>query len=467
MERVDSMRISQIVFVFILLGALLRFGPAGAEENFPAAEWERASPAELGWSESVLAQARALSDQLRSSAVVIVHHGKVVAEWGNTTKPTELASIRKSLLSALIGIAVSEGRVHLDSTLGELGIDDNSPALTELEKGATVRELLEARSGIYHAALYETPDMAKARPPRGSHAPGSFWYYNNWDFNALGTIYEHATGTGIFEAFDQKIAKPIGMQDYRPQDGEYVRGEASIHPAYAMRMSARDLARFALLYLHQGKWAEHEIVPRQWVQESTRAHSKAATGQGYGYLWWIGFVGAAIAPTLNLPEDSYLAEGAGGQYALVVPSLDLVVVHRVDRDTPFTAPSSRSIGRLFWLILKAEGYDAGPDASLAAATGERLKGDNLIAKFQDKTISFGAKLPGGPLTMRFGLDGRIDYLHWDEAFGPSSGTWTIAEDQLCIVNVRRRCFIAVSDGDHVRLFDPLGVMQIDAVAASH
>jgi CubicO group peptidase (beta-lactamase class C family) len=462
------MRIRRIVFVLVLLGASVRFGPAGAEDSFPAAEWERATPAELGWSESGLAQARAFSEQIRSSAVVIVHHGKVVAEWGNTTKPTELASIRKSLLSALIGIAVSEHQVNLDSTLGELGIDDNPPALTEIEKGATVRELLEARSGIYHAALYETPDMARTRPPRGSHAPGSFWYYNNWDFNALGTIYEHATGTGIFEAFDQKIAKPIGMQDYRLQDGEYVRGDASIHPAYAVRMSARDLARFALLYLHKGNWAGHEIVPQQWVQESTRAYSKvAATGQGYGYLWWIGFLSAAIAPTVNLPEGSFLAEGAGGQYALVVPALDLVVVHRVDRDTPFTEPSLRSIGRLFWLILKAEGYDPGPDASLAAATGEPLKGENLIAKFQGRTISFGAKRKDGPLTIRFELDGQISYLHWDEAFGPSTGTWTIVEDQLCIVNIRRRCYIAVADGDRMQLFDQLGVMQIDAVAVSH
>jgi CubicO group peptidase (beta-lactamase class C family) len=65
-----------------------------------------------------------------------------------------------------------------------------------------------------------------------------------------------------------------------------------------------------------------------------------------------------------LPEGSFLAEGAGGQYALVVPALDLVVVHRIDRDRPFTEPLPRSIGRLFWLILKAEGYDPGPGASL-------------------------------------------------------------------------------------------------------
>jgi CubicO group peptidase (beta-lactamase class C family) len=453
-----------LVVVLVLVGALLRFDLANAEDGFPATEWEHAAPSELGWSEPGLAQARAFSDQMRSSAVVVVEHGKVVAEWGDTAKPTELASIRKSLLNALIGIAVSEHRINLDSTLGDLGIDDNPPGLTEVEQGATVRQLLQARSGVYHAALYETPGMAKMRPPRGSHPPGTFWYYNNWDFNVLGTIYEHATGAGIFDAFYRQIAKPIGMQDYKPADGSYVRGAASIHPAYAIRMSARDLARFALLYLHKGNWAGRQIVPEGWVEESTRGYSKAPTGQGYGYLWWIGFLGGAVAPTVTLPEGSFLAEGAGGQFALVAPALDLVVVHRVDRDMPFTEPSLRGIGRLFWLILKARGYDPGPDASLAAAIGDRPRGEDLPAKFVGRTISFGAEMKDGPFTMRFEPDGRISYPHWDEALGPATGTWTVAEDQLCIVGLRHRCYVPLFNGDRVRLFDQLGVMQIDAVA---
>jgi len=70
--------------------------------------------------------------------------------------------VRKSLLSALIGIAVAERKISLDSTLAQLGIDDNAPALTDVEKQATVRMLLEARSGVYHPALYETPAMANS-----------------------------------------------------------------------------------------------------------------------------------------------------------------------------------------------------------------------------------------------------------------------------------------------------------------
>jgi len=231
-------------------------------------------------------------------------------------------------------------------------------------------------------------------------------------------------------------------------------------------MSARDLARFALLYLHLGNWAGRQIVPQQWVQESTHAYSRSGFGPGYGYLWWVDFLGGAIAPTVTLPEGNFLAEGAGGQYALVVPSLDLVVVHRVDRDTPHLEPSSRSIARLFWLILKAEGYDPGPDASLAAAKGQQLKGEGLVTEFKGKTISYGARLKDGPCTIRFEPEGKITYLHWDNALGPAPGTWSVAEDRLCIAGAQRRCYIPVVNGDRIQLFDRYGIMQIDAVAPS-
>src|SRR5205814_96396 len=149
------------------------------------------------------------SHRIGSTAVMIVHHGAVVAEWGDTAAKTPLASVRKSLLSALIGIAVERKQIDLGKTLAELGIDDNEPSLSAEEKTATVRDLLEARSGIYHSALFETPSMAARRPPRLSHAPGTFWYYNNWDFNTLGAIYEHATRHSIFDAFETEIGRPI------------------------------------------------------------------------------------------------------------------------------------------------------------------------------------------------------------------------------------------------------------------
>lgn len=329
----------------VLIALLLQ--PVAAADRFPGTEWERIAPAQAGWSEAGLQEAHDWSQQIHSTAVMVVQHGVVVAEWGDTIKRTELASVRKSFLSALMGIAVAEHKISLDSTLAQLGIDDNPPSLTDIEKQATVRMLLEARSGVYHTALYETPGMAAQRPQRGSHAPGTFWYYNNWDFNALGTIYEHATGIGIYDALDKLIARPIAMQDYRPEDGQYVTGPASIHRAYPIRMSARDLARFALLYLNNGSWAGQQIVPAEWVRESTRSYSAAGGSLGYAYLWW------TPGDSALLPEGSFFAWGAGGQFAFVIPADDLVVVSRVDRDLHLPEARAGDAANLVRLVLQA------------------------------------------------------------------------------------------------------------------
>jgi CubicO group peptidase (beta-lactamase class C family) len=351
-------------FIRLLFLAVVLFTGAAAvaappvADRFPGKEWDHVDPAQAGWSTEVLAEAHALSDVFHSSAVMIIQHGAVVADWGDTTKRMELASVRKSLLNALIGNAVERHQIELNATLGALGIDDNAPSLTAEEKTATVRELLEARSGVYHSALYETPGMAALRPLRGSHAPGTFWYYNNWDFNTLGSIYLHATGSSVFDAFEHEIAVPIGMEDYRPSDGKYFTGGASVYPAYPIRMSARELARFGLLYLHEGRWRDRQVVPADWVRASTRPYSESGYGPGYGYLWWTGFLNAPYAPyapIVTLPPGSFFAWGAGGQFAFVMPAIDLVVVYRVDRDIPGFRPTSlRDVAHLLWLILAAD-----------------------------------------------------------------------------------------------------------------
>ncbi|MBV9584131.1 MAG: serine hydrolase, partial [Alphaproteobacteria bacterium] len=147
-------------------------------ERFPGAEWDHLAPAAAEWSAEQLKAAEDWSGKIGSSAVMVVHHGAIVAEWGDTAARTPLASVRKSLLSALYGMAVERGQIDLKQTVAQLGIDDNEPSLTAEEKTATVRDLLQARSGVYHAALYETPGMAARRPARHSHPPGTFWYYN-------------------------------------------------------------------------------------------------------------------------------------------------------------------------------------------------------------------------------------------------------------------------------------------------
>jgi CubicO group peptidase (beta-lactamase class C family) len=211
-----------------------------------------AAPEEAGFSSALLAEARELADRHRSGAVFIVYRGHALVAWGEVERRFECHSVRKSLVNALIGRAVDQGSLELDATLGELGIDDLQP-LTADEKQARVRDLLGSRSGVYHPAAKEPADMRAERPARGSHPPGEHFFYNNWDFNLLGTLFERASGRELFTAFREDLAEPLGMEDFRPQDGfvELAPGY-SRYPAHAFRLSARDLARFGQLYLRSG-----------------------------------------------------------------------------------------------------------------------------------------------------------------------------------------------------------------------
>jgi CubicO group peptidase (beta-lactamase class C family) len=286
---------------------------------------------------------------------MIVENGEVVAQWGDVERRYKCHSIRKSLLSALIGQQVEAGRIDLGKTLGELGIDDRE-GLTPREKAAKVLDLVMARSGVYHPTGYETEYMRNLKPARHAHGPGTWWCYNNWDFNALGTIFERAAGRSIFEEFRDRIAQPLGMEDFRydgeRRDGEHVPFETSIHPAYPFRMSTRDLARFGLLYLRGGRWRERQVVPEKWVRMSVRSYSPAGERGGYGYMWWVA-VDDIHFPQMSVPPGTYSARGAGGHYVVVIPALDLVVVHRADTDVPARTVEGLEFGTLLDKILAA------------------------------------------------------------------------------------------------------------------
>ncbi|MHB1169838.1 MAG: serine hydrolase domain-containing protein [Longimicrobiales bacterium] len=300
---------------------------------YPQATWEyHESPEAAGWSSAGLAEVRDALGELSSTGFVAVSRGRIFFEYGDLTTVSYLASVRKSVLSMLFGNYVADGTIDLDRTLAQLGIDDHQ-ALTAAEKRATIRHLLSARSGVYHPASNSGDNLASA-PPRGSQEPGEYYLYSNWDFNALGTIFEQETGRNIYDALETDLARPIGMQDFdrslHEKSGDLTR---SRHPAYHMHLSTRDMARIGYLMLRDGEWEGRQLVPRDWVRESTslvtpRAEMNPAERRdgsfGYGYLWWI-FDDPALGPEYR---GAYVAHGAVGQHILVVPALDLVVAHK-------------------------------------------------------------------------------------------------------------------------------------------
>jgi len=318
--------------------------------------WEQFdSPEAAGWSSQGLLDAYRYARTIDTAAVMVIYQGRVLYHWGEIYRKFYIHSCRKSFMSALYGVHVDRGEIDTSLTLEQLGIDDAPEPLTPEEKSATIQMLLQARSGVYIPAACESASMSAARPPRHSHPPGTFWYYNNWDFNALETILQQETGRGFYQALADEIADPIGMEDYLPTDGDYLYADTSSHPCYPVQLTARDMARFGQLFLQRGVWEGRRILSEDWIQESTTAYSDAGGAGGYGYLWWIAVGGRHFA-NVSLPDGSFGARGYGGHHILVMPELDLVVVHRVDTFVGTNAVTDDEFGWLMRLILAAGPY---------------------------------------------------------------------------------------------------------------
>jgi len=258
-----------------------------------------------------------------TTTLLVYDGGRLAYQYGNGNTVSYLASARKSILSMLYGNYVADGTIDLDATLADLDIQDNE-TLSEGERQAKVRDLLTSSSGVYHPA--GSPGGNDNNPERGSKAPGEFFQYNNWDFNVLGAIFEKRTGLTVFEALERDLAKPLGFEDY---DGARQKmlgyGDRSRYLAYHMFLSGRDMGKLAQLMLQRGEWNGTQVIPAEWVDESTKQRFTAAqTGgpSGYGYLWWTPEGRGAAW------EGSYLANGNIGQFILCLPAIETVIVHR-------------------------------------------------------------------------------------------------------------------------------------------
>jgi hypothetical protein len=353
-----------VKFIFILLICVLMGFSLGCSAegeinggtvNFPvkdpALEW--ISPEEAGWSSTELQEAHEFAIQTGCQAVMALYDGKLFFSRGNIHRNYAVDSIRETFLNALNGIHEEQGNINLNTTLEDLHIDDIPPGITHAEKQARVEHLLMSRSGVYHEAAAEDQTMIDERPARGSHAPDTFFYHNNWDVNALGAIFEQETGEEICKAFKKEIADVVEMVDYSITNCSYeYEWDKSLHPAYHFKMSPRDLAKFGALYQKNGRWKGSRIIQQDWIDESTMAYSTMPDtgGLGYGYLWKI------------IPEDSDLGQmigyegyyhiGADDYVLVVIPDLKLVIVQRYNQNHNWEDPEDDSF-ELTMLILDA------------------------------------------------------------------------------------------------------------------
>ena len=325
----------------LLISFFLCVGACGTEnKNSIGQPWEKFSTYEDGgFNEKKLNElTRFIKEKSNTSGLVVISNGKKLYQYGDIEDISYIASCRKSVLAMLMGKYVENGIIDLNTSLFDLDIDDVG-GLMEIEKMATINHLATARSGIFHIASnsgYDTKNVLK----RGSVEPGKYYLYNNWDFNAMGFIFEKLTGNLIYKELEEQIAIPTGFQDWnfklQKKSGDLTKSK---YPAYHMHLSTRDMAKIGQLMLNEGLWEGKQLLSKKWLKKivtqitpkdtvsKRRGNSKSLSPEfGYSYMWWNfdEFNGN------NNYKNSYSAHGYGGQFITIIPKMELVIAHKTN-----------------------------------------------------------------------------------------------------------------------------------------
>ena len=281
----------------------------------------------------------------RLYSMVVARHGEILVERNYRGRgldvPANVKSVSKSILSALVGIAIAEGHLAgLDQPIIDFFADELDPQ-AEPEKAAitigqllTMQSGLESTSGQNYGRWVNSSNWVRHALGRPLVAePGTRRIYSTGNTHLLSAILTRATGQSTWAYAREKLAAPLGInlpQWLRDPQGIYFGGND-------MHISPRDLVKIGELYRNGGVHEGRQIVPREWIVESWRAHTRGRNGEGYGLTWF--------GRETNGYQVRY-AWGYGGQFLFVVPALELTVVFTSDPVSPREGPHNRALHQL-------------------------------------------------------------------------------------------------------------------------
>jgi CubicO group peptidase (beta-lactamase class C family) len=306
----------------------------GDEARFPA----RLIPASGRPSPLAVAQPCELSSlepTLRGTdtrAFLVVQRDRIIFErysGGSGVNARETSfSVAKSFVSTLVGIAIDQGRIRSEAD----PVTDYVPELARRDprfRRITLADLLSMRSGLrYDEAGFPIPwgddtytyygtDLRKEALERTTieQPPGERWHYNNYNPLLLGLVLERATGQSVSAYTSRVLWRPLGAArdaswSLDSERSGFEKLESGVNA------TARDYARFGLLFLHGGEFNGRRIVSSRWVRGATAAHTATDFLNPYGYFWWVD----------GRRRDRFYAFGNYGQYVYVDPVARVVIV---------------------------------------------------------------------------------------------------------------------------------------------
>ncbi len=308
--------------------------------------WATSTPARSGFVPGRLATLAREARKDDSTCLAVVRRGRLVHDWNwgaRRDAPRQVFSVTKSVVSALVGIAVRDGDLRLDDRVSRYVPSwRRTPSAT-----VTVRDLLSNTSGRFWSleSDYQRLTWAKDRTAYAvglsqQHPRGTVWAYNNAAIQVLDRVLRRTTGRPTDRFAADRLFRPLGMRH------SSMTRDASGHSTnayFGLQTTCLDLARFAQLYLRDGVVGQHRLLRRSWVRQST-GRSSSKLNAAYGYLWWVNRAGVLRGATdpvdgqgqplethrgRLVPDAApslFSAIGLGGQIAMVDRRSHTIVV---------------------------------------------------------------------------------------------------------------------------------------------
>ncbi len=302
-------------------------------DYYPSTTWRTSTPEAQGIDSGHLVR---MLDYIQSydinfHSIIIIRHGYIVMEayaepFGKNVIHT-LNSCTKSVVSSLIGIALREGYIKsIDQRVVDIFSNQNIKNMDDNKRQITIEHLLTMSSGINQPDVDGHPPENYFKASKWNQyyldlpmatQPGKLFAYDSSGVNLLMAILQKTSGMKNSDFADKFLFKPIGITNYYwrtdPQ-GDYLGG-------FGLALTPMDMARFGYLYLKKGNWNGKQIIPADWVEismsnniDTSMCPFAISTNKGYGFLWW------------GLQFGGFTAMGAGGQFIMVMPENDMVVV---------------------------------------------------------------------------------------------------------------------------------------------
>ena len=288
-----------------------------------AADLPRSAPEAQGVSSSGLLSFVEALDQIDAmNSVMVLRHGHVVAEgwWApyEAQAPHSLYSLSKSFTSTAVGLAVAEGKLRLDDEVVKFFPEDAPAEPSANLKSMRVSDLLRMSTG------HQTEPPRKNDEPWTKtflahpvpFKPGTHFLYNTSGTYILSAIVQKATGQTVLDYLRPRLFEPLGIE--KPTWEASPQGIST--GGYGLSVRTEDIARFGQLYLQKGKWQGKQLIPESWVDAATARQTSNGSSprsdwdQGYGYQFW------------RCRNGAYRGDGAFGQYCVVMPEQDAVLV---------------------------------------------------------------------------------------------------------------------------------------------